>query len=81
MIKECRSCGAPVRWVVNEKTGKKMALNPAPIMREGTRFTMSGRNDEETGDPVVHAVKGIGTGLAAHFSTCPDAADWRGRGR
>lgn len=81
MPKKCRSCGAPVRWAVNEKTGKKMALDPAPVMREGTRFTMSGRNDEETGSPVVHSVKGIGTGLRAHFSSCPDRDKWRGTGR
>jgi hypothetical protein len=46
-------------------------------MREGTRFTQSGWNDPQTGAPVVHAVKGIGTGLASHYSTCPDAGKWR----
>lgn len=65
-----------MRWVVNEKTGKRMPLDPEPVTT-GTRFTMSGWNDPDTGAPVVHAVEGIGKGLPSHFATCPDSAKWR----
>lgn len=66
-----------MRWVVNEKTGKRIPLNPAPVMREGTRFTMSGWNDPDSGAPMVHTVQGAGTGLASHYATCPDSDKWR----
>lgn len=73
----CRSCGAPVRWVVNEKTGSRMPLDPTPLKTEGTRFTMAGWNDPETGAPIVRASVAHETGLASHFSSCPERDAWR----
>lgn len=66
-----------MRWVVNEKTGKRMPLDPHPLKVEGTRFTMAGRNDPDTGAPVVRSAAKGETGLASHFFTCPDAEHHR----
>lgn len=72
----CRSCGAPVRWVVNEKTGKRTPLDPkAPLMRRGTRFRIIGVNAD--GSDVVRSCTGTEEGFVSHFATCPDSKSWR----
>lgn len=66
---ECRSCGAPIEWVVTEK-GKRMPLD------------IERRDDGNvTVDPSGTArvvPKGKGSRVS-HYATCADADRWRKR--
>lgn len=79
MSAECRSCHAPVEWVVNEKSGKRIALDPLPKMTTGTRFVVTGKGVDEQNREVAMArtCKGQEVGLRAHFASCPDSKSWR----
>ena len=65
----CKSCGAPVRWVVTAN-GRNMPLDRAPVRAFRIVTGVDGREVAE------HA----GDLFQSHFSTCPDAATHRRRG-
>ncbi len=77
-IAHCRSCDAPIIWVVTEKD-KKMPIDAEPSP-EGTfiKFRL-----DANGDKIVHFVKESERAAttkplyASHFATCPDAAEHR----
>lgn len=79
MSAECRSCHAEVVWVVNEKSGKRIALDPVPKLTHGTRFVVTGKGVDEQNREVLSArsCKGQELGMRAHFASCPNAASWR----
>lgn len=79
MSAQCRSCNAPVTWIVNEKTGKRMALDPLPLLTHGTRFRAVSESRDEQGRLVIIAVSCSGDelGMRAHFASCPDRDEWR----
>lgn len=62
-VSTCRSCGAPVIWVLTS-VGKRMPLDAEPVLR----FVRSGRAGES-----AQLVKTYGS----HFVTCPHADKWR----
>lgn len=75
MSATCRTCHAPVLWVVNERTGKRMPLDLEPeTVMSGTRFVLAG---ERRGVPVARVATGIEGGRRSHFATCPDADSHR----
>lgn len=78
-MSKCRSCHAEVRWVVNVKSGKRIALDPLPQLTKGTRFIVTGAGVDGEGNPVelARSCSGQELGLRAHFASCPDAGQWR----
>lgn len=81
---QCRSCHAPVAWVVTER-GKKMPLDWAPVER-----TESGQGlfaIRLTDDGKIEAIAVTAAWLddeepvfTSHFATCPDRDKWRRNG-
>lgn len=81
---ECRSCGAPIRWVTTVK-GKHIPLNRQPdpdrgnVRRVGTHAGADARA-QVLGDVEAAAAREIGEPLwLAHFATCPNADGHRSR--
>lgn len=78
---KCRSCQAPVRWVITAK-GKRMPMDPTPVP-DGNLWI----DHIEGGMPVVNAVltpdqvpPNVVFRYVSHFVTCPDSKQWRVRG-
>lgn len=70
MSAACRSCGQPIVWATNFKTGKRMPLDPDWTF-EGVRFTIDAAGG-------AHVVADPNTsGLRSHFSSCPNADEHR----
>lgn len=63
---KCRSCGAEVIWVKTAK-GKSMPLEACAPSEGNIRIT---------DNVAVYGQKGSGPYIS-HFSTCPQAGDWR----
>lgn len=79
----CRSCGAPVRWVITEANGKQMPLDPEGVP-DGNVWV----DHWKAGMPVVKmAMMGdavpanVLTRYVSHFTTCPNADAWRAKKR
>lgn len=79
---KCRSCGAPIVWAINGRTGNCMPVNAKPSPDGNLRI----RDDRsECGQVVVDVVSGAerealrvrGEAFLSHFSTCPQASRWR----
>jgi len=64
---KCRSCGAPVVWLVVD--GKPHPCDP-PLM---TMIEETQASNGGMGKPQGRTVRV----RASHFSTCPDAKSWR----
>lgn len=64
---ECRSCGAPVEWVVTEQ-GKRMPLNLEPV-QYGNIIVEAG--------VARYVPVGEGGDRVSHFATCPQSDEWR----
>lgn len=74
----CRSCGAKIDWI-ELQSGKKMPVDPELVSSA----------DCEHGDVIVTEMGQVRKidhskndyeildGYVSHFSTCPDADDWR----
>ncbi len=60
---KCRSCGAPIVWVVMRPSGKKMPLDAKPV----TRIVLN--LDDDRGE--------VRDTYLSHFATCPNAAQHR----
>ena len=60
----CRSCGAPILWVVMRPSGKRMPLDAKPEKR----ITL---------DLVDGLVGEMTDTYVSHFSSCPNAAQHR----
>lgn len=73
-MKHCNSCGAPIYWLKNEKSGR-----PAPIDAR----TREGGNIEIDLDKRLYRVVGKRPGFPLftnHFMTCPQAKAWANHG-
>ena len=80
----CRGCGREIEWI-KMKTGKSMPVDPERIM-----YWEDENGDEALVTPDGEVVKAFttgnietatGYGYVSHFSTCPNAGDFRRRGR
>ena len=78
----CRSCGAPVRWVITEANDRRMPIDPEPV-EDGNVWVIEIRQGTPivgvalTGDAVPASVP---LRYVSHFVTCPDRDTWRKRG-
>jgi len=66
----CRSCGAPIVWVVMFPSGKRMPLDAKPL---------HGLIRVEPGAPATGHMRGKDAEdlYVSHFATCPNAAQHR----
>lgn len=73
----CRSCGAPVVWVLTEG-GNRMPVDPDPV--EGGNIVLT-RENESDGTPLAAYAKADPGVMrhVSHFATCPSAAQHRER--
>lgn len=93
---ECQSCGAPVRFVKNTKTGATLIIDaeplPEPVELEprllavvGTRAQILTRADiDARGELITTRPDGPHPALRwhrDHHATCPQAEEWKGRTR
>jgi hypothetical protein len=79
---KCRSCKAPIVFAYHPTSGKNHPFEEDPagvwVIENGTA--------KHVGKPEVQLELGAPAAATAqrftsHFSTCPNAAEWRGRGR
>lgn len=63
----CRSCAAPVLYMTNRKTGKKIPINVEPKAGGGIVLLDERRFDVRSGEGTHQS----------HFATCPRASEWR----
>ena len=81
-MSRCRSCGAEIRWI-KTKTGKNTPVDAKGVCYirdpQGKETFLTLHGEVERGrrveDDKLHTPKGY----ISHFSTCPDADDWRKR--
>lgn len=80
---QCRSCDAPIIWGVNVDSGKGIPLDPVPV-QDGKLVECYDEVSRPDSDqiPVRHIrrddqIEPWQTQYNSHFSTCPDADDWR----
>jgi hypothetical protein len=75
-LEKCRSCSAWIFWAKNEKSGKAMPIDHAPVA--GGNLVVS---DTAAGVFVKHDTAPDVPGLkyVSHFVTCPDRLKWRKR--
>jgi len=77
---KCRTCRAPIVWA-ETTTGKKMPLDPAPVVGGNVVPTalVAASGFGET--PVVRVLRGaeqhVGATWQSHFVSCPDAGQHR----
>jgi hypothetical protein len=68
-MSRCRSCNDEVIWVTSAATGKNIPINPEPVLG-GNLFLADGVVTVRQPQPDVLR-------HVTHFSTCPDANQWR----
>jgi len=75
----CRSCGAPIIWAINNRTGRKAPIDAEPAA-DGPIYLTS---DGDTGGDPAYAIVAVadrdlalhpGPFYTNHFMTCPNAA-------
>ena len=85
-VSRCRSCNAEVVWAVTTRQVKgelRMRNAPFDLSPEpdgNIRLTVEGRTLRAYVIPKV-ARAGQNSLHKNHFSTCPDSAEWKGKGR
>jgi hypothetical protein len=75
----CRSCGARIRWARFTRSGKVVPLDADPV--PGGNVVVVG---EDRDGPLIDLVSQAAPPLDSlryvnHFSTCPQADQWRRR--
>ncbi len=60
----CRSCQAPITWVTNVKTGKKVPIDGGP---DCVKIVTGGHGEVDLKVTL------------SHFATCKDSASWRNK--
>jgi hypothetical protein len=77
---ECKSCHAPITWVVSAATGKRMPLDVEPTPDGNISLDMAGMLPAahvHAGEKLL-AMRELGRDLyLSHFVTCPQAGEHR----
>ena len=75
----CRSCQAPIRWVITKANGRRMPLDPEPVA-DGNVFVIG----TQDGMPLVEVAlmsEAVPASEAlryvSHFVSCPQRGEWR----
>lgn len=72
----CRGCGKPIIWIAEEKTGKKIPLDPRPPVYEVTE-SFDAREKNEPANRITFGRRNL-KAYVSHFATCPDADRFSG---
>lgn len=78
----CRSCGAEVRFVPSEKSGKSMILDAVPRKGVVLIWTLAeGHLDviPKATEADEHTAAAVVDVFTDHHATCPKADDWKAR--
>lgn len=79
-MSECKTCSAPIRWVVSAATGKRMPIDPDPTPGGNIGLDLSGMVAAAhvyAGEKLM-AIRERGSDLyLSHFVTCPQAGEHR----
>ena len=81
---KCKGCGAPIVWI-GTPGGKSMPCDPDPVLyraRSGAPGKIVTPNGEVLScdlDAAPEAATGVG--YITHFSTCPQAGQFRKKGK
>lgn len=70
----CRSCGAPIRWVKTAK-GRSMPIDSEPVANGNVIIDSSGNAVVVGSANVIPDTDRF----TSHFTTCPQADEWRHR--
>lgn len=82
MLTQCRSCGANIRWVISDSTGKVIPIDADASAKGNLRML---KTLSQNGQAVVVVVSGAerealrarGEAFMSHFATCPQGPQWR----
>jgi hypothetical protein len=85
-VPQCRSCHAPIRWVVSGSTGRLMPIDaePCPNGNLRVREKLSHRGhtvhlaDVVSGEE-LEALRARGEAFLSHHATCPQGRQWQRR--
>ena len=77
---QCRSCGAPVRWVTMP-SGRSAPLDPEPHPDGNVVMVSATRARPLTANRIAQAGKLPEPRYRSHFVTCPNASEHRRRSR
>ena len=72
----CSSCGAPIRWAVSDKTGKRMPLDREPVVTGNVRVIDERAYVLNQHERNVANDQGVAL-YVNHFATCPNARKHR----
>jgi len=72
---KCRSCGAPIKWVVTQKN-RRMPVDLEPV--EGGNIELHPQGEFRPPLAVYHSIRPPGIKYyISHFATCPKAEQHR----
>lgn len=76
----CGSCGAPVWWLTNTKTGKRAPIDVYPVLMGNIAVDLGRGTYRVLKAPERKEQRGMGRLLCtSHFATCTHAAEHRRR--
>jgi hypothetical protein len=77
-VGRCRSCRAPIRWVLSEK-GRRMPLDPEPYQGDSPRglFVLRSGDRGEVAMAATPDAFPEEPHYRSHFASCPNAARHR----
>lgn len=74
----CRSCGAPIVWVVVRPGGRRMPVDAEPGPDGTVVIDSDGTMARVLSGAALVGARVDGTPLyLSHFATCPQAGEWR----
>lgn len=84
-VSVCRSCGAEVLWVIQEKSGKAQPVDAAP--NPDGNVVLTGKKQRSRAGTITPVARTLAIGqmelvpiadrYMPHHATCPDVARWR----
>ena len=81
---KCRACGAPIIFLKTAK-GKTMPVDEGAVFfkahPDGKELFILGDGSTMRGNQVSDRAEGDQFGYISHFATCPNADDFRKRGK
>lgn len=81
---KCRACGAPIMFLKTAK-GKTMPVDEGAVFfkahPDGKELFILGDGSTMRGNQVSDRAEGDQFGYISHFATCPNADDFRKRGK
>jgi hypothetical protein len=74
----CKSCSATITWAISATTGRKMPMQRDPAGTFVVDDQGIARHEGKAPNPPIEGVATVQR-YSSHFSTCGQAASWRGK--